>query len=552
MAGPGRGSRVLTEPERDVSEEPRRWPWLAPAVLLGVLPFLVVLVISVIHVHRPWISRGDYALIELSTRSAMHGEALLGPYSKFGWNHPGPLVFYWFAPFFAAFRQAPESLGVATAVLNTAMAATTIVVCGVASGRRAAWAAALWSVGVVTVWGYPWIDHIWNPFINLSMIVATAFLAAAALAGHRWLLVPLAATSTFVVQSHVGTVPIIALIALVVVLGSGWAAGHDWRRWWAPIAAAVGVAALGWALPVHEQLSGRPGNMTEMVRFLRTSGDGHRLGEVLDKVAVQLTFTKVGLISRVVSARRPLPPATSARLWFLGFLVLAAALGIVVNRRAGRRFEQHLCGVALAGVAGVIVAGMRVVGPLEGYLTLPATAVGAVLWGAIALTGTAVVADRLRSAREFVPATYALALLASVWLCVWIVAQGPQQYLQVRDRPQLDATAVSESLRTSIPAGTRTVRIEPVGSGPISTAALVANEIERAGFEVRSRHRWEYLFGRSRRSDGCEKVVVRIGLAGQPIDPRDGVVAATYAGQALQVRYLDPPHRCRRPGYRTG
>src|SRR5205807_1160723 len=40
---------------------------------------------------------GDNPLLELATQDALHGHQLLGPYSRFGWHHPGPAYFYWLA-----------------------------------------------------------------------------------------------------------------------------------------------------------------------------------------------------------------------------------------------------------------------------------------------------------------------------------------------------------------------------------------------------------------------------------------------------------------------
>ena len=538
---------------QDAGRPRRRWRWLAPAVLVALVPYLIVVVATLAKVNRPWLSNGDYALIEMSTRSALHGDALLGPYSRFGWNHPGPAVFYWFAPFYRLFGQTPESLGVATAVLNTIAAATAVVVAGVASGRRAAWVVASWSAGVVLVWGFPWIDHIWNPFIVLSVIVASGFLAAAVLAGHRWMLAPFVLATTFVVQTHVGSLPLVALLAVAVVLGAGWSLGRDWRRWWVPTLTGVATAATGWALPVWEQVTGRPGNLTEIARFFedRSSG-GHGFGDVLDKVAVQLTLTKVGLISSVVSVRRPPPSATGARVGLLVAMLVFVAVGIVVNRRRGRRFEMYLCVVSLLGVVGVFVAGMRVVGELEGYLTLPALAVGATLWAALALTVTGLAADRFERPRRIAPLAWATAFVATAWLGIWMVAQGPAQFLQVRDRPQAVAQAVDTELQASLGDGSQAVLIRPADTGSVSTAAQVANAIERGGHPVQARASWDYLFGRSRRTNGCESFEVSVsGFMAGPA-PGRGSVVGVLADRTIQLRTLDPPPRCRPDGSRPG
>ena len=43
---------------------------------------------------------GDYAGLEIATRYVFTGRTLLGPYSRFMFNHPGPLYFFVIAPIY--------------------------------------------------------------------------------------------------------------------------------------------------------------------------------------------------------------------------------------------------------------------------------------------------------------------------------------------------------------------------------------------------------------------------------------------------------------------
>ena len=53
-----------------------------------------------VNLHRPFAPSGDAAIIELSVRRALDGVQLLGPYSRFGFEQPGPAAFYAQAPFY--------------------------------------------------------------------------------------------------------------------------------------------------------------------------------------------------------------------------------------------------------------------------------------------------------------------------------------------------------------------------------------------------------------------------------------------------------------------
>ena len=61
-------------------------------VLSALAPYLVVVATRFGHSYTP---EGDNGTIDLRVRDvwSLH-PPLVGPYSTFGWNHPGPLLFY--------------------------------------------------------------------------------------------------------------------------------------------------------------------------------------------------------------------------------------------------------------------------------------------------------------------------------------------------------------------------------------------------------------------------------------------------------------------------
>ena len=61
----------------------------APAV-----PFVASAIALVLRVGGDYHPSADQALIELQIRDIGHHPVLLGPYSRFGWFHPGPTLYY--------------------------------------------------------------------------------------------------------------------------------------------------------------------------------------------------------------------------------------------------------------------------------------------------------------------------------------------------------------------------------------------------------------------------------------------------------------------------
>src|SRR3982751_419405 len=57
---------------------------------------------------------GDAAALEFGTWHAARGEQLLGAYSRFGWNHPGPAFFYLAAPLYEVLGERGQALNLFT------------------------------------------------------------------------------------------------------------------------------------------------------------------------------------------------------------------------------------------------------------------------------------------------------------------------------------------------------------------------------------------------------------------------------------------------------
>src|SRR5690349_9064096 len=63
---------------------------------------------------------GDYAVLELYTRLAMHGEQRLGPYSRFHFQHPGPAYFYAAVPLYRLLGESFRGITLTALLLNLA------------------------------------------------------------------------------------------------------------------------------------------------------------------------------------------------------------------------------------------------------------------------------------------------------------------------------------------------------------------------------------------------------------------------------------------------
>ena len=71
----------------------KRWAMPA-AVALALVPLVASAIALIVRVGDDYLPSADQAWIELQVRDIGQRSVLLGPYSRFGWFHPGPILYY--------------------------------------------------------------------------------------------------------------------------------------------------------------------------------------------------------------------------------------------------------------------------------------------------------------------------------------------------------------------------------------------------------------------------------------------------------------------------
>src|SRR5204863_700177 len=99
--------------------------WLASLAIAGLL---VVFVLPDYLQSAPQAYPvSDGGVIELCTLHAIRKFWYTGPYSQFGWHHPGPLLFYLLAPFYALSNLRTFGLQVGAFAINLASLLTIVL-----------------------------------------------------------------------------------------------------------------------------------------------------------------------------------------------------------------------------------------------------------------------------------------------------------------------------------------------------------------------------------------------------------------------------------------
>ena len=140
------------------------------AAVCGVLA-LASIAILVARGGRPVTPVSDTAVIESYTLYASRAQLLVGPYSRYGWHHPGPLYFYLLAPVYALAGSSTPGLSAGALLINVA---ASVFLAWVMVRSNGGWLAVLVTTTMtVYVWrAAPLLVSPWNPHVVVLPLAA--------------------------------------------------------------------------------------------------------------------------------------------------------------------------------------------------------------------------------------------------------------------------------------------------------------------------------------------------------------------------------------------
>ncbi len=498
---------------------PPRLPWLRDhgPVLAVVVPWAVLLVIAL---TSDWLPSGDIALEALHVDEVGTSHTpLVGVYSRFGWSHPGPLLFWLGAPFVSVLG--PRGLLVEAAVVGLVSAVVAVVAARRVGGLATAWLVAGCVLAGAGASGATTVLDPWNPFMAWLPLLAFLLCAAATAEGSRPFVLVAAVAGSFTVQSHVGSAPVVAAATVAAGLWA-WARhrapapdaaprGEEpapraptdgGGRAWPWAVATVALLLVLWSGPLVDQVTNDPGNLSELVDFAL---HGEEPATPLD-VAVGVGARELGpapawLVGRETVAETAF--VDEAAPWTLAVVVVA--LGAAGAWAWRRRDGTALRLVAYASVTWVVgvVALTRNIGFFTPYLVrwtwpvgmLVAAAVGTAVWRGVdrgpRARGTAASVRRVAG-----PVAVGLVLVASVAVTGRALVAGSEP----RPAQSEAIEGLTDAITDALPEGAYAFRWSDgydLGSVPIG----VAVELVRQGWDLRLPEADPLLFD-ERRTDG--------------------------------------------------
>jgi hypothetical protein len=487
--------------------------WLAAAITFAV--GLALLVLRSRASEPP--PTADQAVIEIYTIRATQLELNVGAYSRFVWNHPGPFFFYLAAPLYAASGRrfaAIETTALAINVLSLVTVGTLLMKqpgAGFALGVMA-------GLGVYVMRFGQLLASAWNPYVAI-LPLALLIVASAAFAAGRLAVLPLMALAAcYVVQAHVAfLLPAAVCIGGAVIL-FGIAGPGDPRGRVAqlarPLALSAVIGAILWLPPLVDQIAPSGSrNMSQLAHFFlareaprhsqRESAAifGHEFTAVLQP-GYAATEAWIHSVDRNTKSARGWRTIAGIEL----VLLVAAAL---LARLRGRAFEAACALLCIATSAAALASIVQIRGPIDHYLVLWISVIGALALGVLAGTAFSALAGSITDPR--LPRR-AVVLLTAI-IAAGALVTGARHVLGGRSESQETAgvrtltEAALEFLgpeRTSKPVVHIEQEVWPVGAGLVL-------QLYKHGRRVAVERDWVSMFGSPFSASGGEIPLIVAG-----------------------------------------
>ena len=489
-----------------------------------------------------WHATGDHAVLQM--RALDVGGAhnpLLGPYSRYGWSHPGPALFYALAPTLRLFGGHDIGMLAGAVVINALALAAVFA----ATWRRRDAAALVIVVLVAAVLvrahGGSALFDPWNPNVIVLPLLAAAVCAWTAAAGSRWALAATVVFASFVAQTHIGAAPAALALVLFAFAWVGYDAwrgrGDDRRRRLTTIAIAIGVGFVVWLPPIVQAVTTGGGNLRDIWDFWSASNPvtGFAQGARLVSPQFAIPAPWMGAHEHTALGGALVPSANRVPV----ALILLAVVTILAARRRDRR-ALTLCTLAIALAAATWIAASRIVGIPYPYLLRWAWVAGAVTWLAILWTGWRLIPKQQHRARN--TATALVAVGACV-LALFVVVNAARASYPV----QLESAAIDHVRRPAIDAmhnAPGPILLDSGGSlrsAGIATGLLL--EATRAALPARVRPALAYRVGKQRTLSGEPATVIYVAsdveVAPLLRDPSYRLLARYDSLSAAQRRELE-------------
>jgi len=465
------------------------------ALFLLLLPFMATLFYVLASGVPDLLTSGDGALLEISTRNLASGKSLTGPYSRFGFHHPGPAYFLARVPLYFLFDASSSSSYLTVSLIAVLSLGGIFLLLRRNAGSIPSIAFCLIaSLYLRSMQPVIWLSE-WNAFVViLPLFYAVIAFAAVGSGLHRYL--PLAVLSaSFAAQTHIGTVPVVIIISiaagvlyfvpkgiLLPAAAERTACGNAGKSL---IIAIVLLAALWTPVAIEQFSSGSDGNISTILSYFKENQpEPVTLVSVESWVSaascLEVSFMNHEFLRRTNSLG--IVKITLLAIRF-SFLVLCWFL---IKRKGRSRFVASLCLLALTLHVVTFLSILQIRGVPHSYLFTWISFISPLSW--VAIAGAVIELTRLSERKYSLPISLLLVfalITASTVTNLRLVSRGdtgPYDPLDIHDeriRP------LSDSLfrhLDSVEGGSWFIRLGDHDLWPVMTG--IVNRLSKLGYDV--------------------------------------------------------------------
>jgi hypothetical protein len=436
-----------------------------------------------------WLAIGDYGVIFLRTLDVGTSDTpLVGAYSRFGWNHPGPLLFFMLAPFVRLAGGDANGLLIGAVWINAAAAAGILAV--VRPAGRTVTAISAFVVAAVILGLQPaMLMDPWNPYVVILPLLTSILAAWQSIFGQRVAMAILILSSSFAIQAHVGATLIAGTMLAIGIVGTSWQciAKPLHRRYHIhTLAISTLLLMLCWLAPLANDVKSPSGNFSKLGEFfLSNSGEnvGWEGGTRIVSRVLSLPISSMGADQLSLATELSIP-------WSLLALLTAGA----ICWRNRWQSLGALCGVALITSVLAVLSASRVSGLPYPYLFRWAWVAGAVSWIAILTVLVSVLRLKLRWARWSIVAINSV----TVFLLTVCIIRGPDMaQIYSWDRAKRAYSALLEPSLLAMKSQGTGLFVFSEGAD-VGLVPGMLSEAGRSGVDIRVTSDSAYIYGDSR------------------------------------------------------
>jgi len=359
---------------RDMADRPQqRAVESALLATAASLPFLPYILFLRAHPIPRFATMGDYAGLELATRFVWAGKTLLGPYSRYQFNHPGPLWYFLVAPVYRAVGSTTTGVFAGACFTNALSAAAIVLAVRLFTSRVRAIGVLMILLGWLVAFGDTCVQP-WNPLTVVLPLIAFLVFSAFLARGMTAAAVPGALFGALACQTHLSVMPTVVLVVLASS-GALYLGARERKLTRGERVALASACFIGFVLflpPLIEEFLPTGGNVSKLAHFFSSREEPMKsfssaplnwalANSWLSDRIFSLTLLKEGQLPVPMSSVE-VPSAASRYAIFAAVVTLA--LVFVSTLLAWRRRDR----TSLALLLTSIVASMVAIAALRGVI----------------------------------------------------------------------------------------------------------------------------------------------------------------------------------------